>query len=148
MHVKRRPEGVRCSAGHMCTIWCSPLHRSRRRPWHVSKSRKSVPSCRRPPAQPYGLLLTARGRRASSWRRWCPPRATAGTPHGLHRNRRKGPPKCRFERQLAANYSGVMSGNFVPGAQGGVGGVTNRKGKGPALLTGRLGGHGSFPNEM
>ena len=59
-HQKRRPEGKRDSAGHMGTMWCSPVHceeASQVVGWQL----RNLLSCSRQPSQPrHGLLLQAR----------------------------------------------------------------------------------------
>ena len=60
-HVKRRPEGMRGTTGHMGTMWCSPLHciaASQLVSWRL---KKSLPCFHRSSQPSLSLQLQARG---------------------------------------------------------------------------------------
>ena len=65
-HKKRRPDAKRDSAGHMGTLWCSPLHRIEASHLVSCRLKKSLPCFRRSSQPPLGLQLQARGGRAGA----------------------------------------------------------------------------------
>ena len=65
-HKKRRPDAKRDSAGHMGTLWCSPLHRIEASQLVSWRLKKSLPCFRRSSQPPLGLQLQARGGRAGA----------------------------------------------------------------------------------
>jgi hypothetical protein len=60
-HQKRRPEGKRDSAGHMGTMWSSPLCRNEASQVVGWQFKKSLPCCRRSSQPRLDLRLQARG---------------------------------------------------------------------------------------
>jgi hypothetical protein len=65
-HPKRRPDAKRDSAGHMGTLWCSPLHRIEASQLVSWRLKKSLPCFRRSSQPPLGLQLQARGSSAAA----------------------------------------------------------------------------------
>ena len=65
-HKKRRPDAKRDSAGHMGTLWCSPLHRIEASHLVSCRLKKSLPCFRRSSQPPLGLQLQARGSSAAA----------------------------------------------------------------------------------
>ena len=60
-HQKRRPDAKRDSAGHMGTMWCSPLCRNEASQVVGWQCKKSLPCCRRSSQPRLDLRLQARG---------------------------------------------------------------------------------------
>jgi hypothetical protein len=60
-HQKCRPDAKRDSAGHMGTLWCSPVHCDEASQLVRWRLKKSLPCCRRSSQPSLGLQLQARG---------------------------------------------------------------------------------------